>query len=356
MQFLFDLIEEKSPGAVPLFLAVRGSHAYGTNIEGSDIDYTGVFCQSIDNLLSLSKCDQINDAKSDIVIYEIEKFLSLLVKNNPTVLEILNIPEDCVIYKDPIFDIILNKKNEFITKGCMLSFGGYAREQISKAKGQDKKQNWEKSRVSRKLPIDFCYLIDGYSSLPLSTYLSKNGIDQEKCGLSKVSNASNLYSLYIGDSFRGVSFEKSNDIRLSSIPKGSNFVGNVSYNKDGYVKHCIDYKSYQTWIKERNDQRWIDVESHGQKIDGKNMLHCRRLISMAKEICSGKGIIVRRPDYEYLISIRKGQVDLQTLIDQTNSDILECDILFKTSNLPDRVDLNFVSDLLVKFRKTVYNL
>ena len=36
---LFRFIEEKTPGAKPLLLVIRGSHAYGTNIETSDTDY-----------------------------------------------------------------------------------------------------------------------------------------------------------------------------------------------------------------------------------------------------------------------------------------------------------------------------
>lgn len=36
-------ITEKCPGAKPLFIAIRGSHAYGTNIPESDIDYSGVY-------------------------------------------------------------------------------------------------------------------------------------------------------------------------------------------------------------------------------------------------------------------------------------------------------------------------
>ena len=36
---LFNLIEQKSPGSIPLYLVIRGSHAYGTNLPTSDIDY-----------------------------------------------------------------------------------------------------------------------------------------------------------------------------------------------------------------------------------------------------------------------------------------------------------------------------
>lgn len=375
MDQLTSLIELKSPGAVPLFLVRRGSHAYGTNIETSDVDYAGVFCQSENDILGMSYVEQINDDNNDIVIYEIRRFLELLMKNNPTVLELLNTPKDCIIYKHSAFDKILEKRDMFVTKGCMYSFGGYARDQISKARGQDKKQNWEKNRIVRKQPIDFCYLlvdelrhrIIGVKTMPLVEFFDMSKMDNRYCGLSKVPHGRDIYALYYdweaedGDSeslhgFRGISFENSNDIRLSSIPEGlhSMFVGYISYNKDGYTKHCQDYKSYQTWISERNEQRWIDVKSHNQKIDGKNMMHCVRLITMAKEIASGMGVLVRRPDFEYLIKIRRGQIDLKTLIDQAELDIKECDVLFKSSTLPEKIDIYEVNNMLINIRKIIY--
>ena len=383
---LFNLIQEKSPGSKPLYLVIRGSHAYGTNVETSDTDYAGVFIQSIDDILGNKYKEQINDDNNDIVIYEIKRFLELLGSNNPTVMELLNTPEDCVVYKDPIFDLVLNDKEKFITKMCAKSFGGYAKQQISKAKGQDKKQNWEKDKVTRKTPLDFCYLHLGEKSVSLKDYLDKNNLDQKFCGLSNVPHSRDTYALFydrMSDfkysdkrpkwekflsnlfnkvkslEFKGISFENSNDIRLSSIPKGlpkSYFIGHISYNKDGYSQHCKDYLSYQEWIKKRNESRWVDVKSHGQKIDGKNMMHCKRLMEMAKEIGEGKGIIVRRPNAKELISIRKGEVDLQTLINNVEKEISEVDKLFANSSLPDSIDSDFINQLIVKIRKEIYNL
>lgn len=385
-QELFSLIGSKSPGSLPLFLVIRGSHAYGTNVETSDVDYAGVFIQPMEDILGNNYKEQINDDKNDIVIYEIRRFLELLGTNNPTVLELLNTPKDCIIYKHPVFDLVLNNKEKFITKICSKSFGGYAKQQISKAKGQDKKQNWEKDKVTRKTPLDFCYLHIGEKSVSLKDYLDKNNLDQKFCGLSNVPHSRDTYALFydrMSDfkysdkrpkwekflsnlfnkvkslEFKGVSFENSNDIRLSSIPKGlpkSYFIGHISYNKDGYSQHCKDYLSYQEWLEKRNESRWIDVKSHGQKIDGKNMLHCKRLIEMAREIAEGKGINVRRPNAKDLIAIRKGEVDLQTLIDSVEKDIIIIDNLFENSNLPDYVDNELITNLIIKIRKQIYTL
>lgn len=148
---------------------------------------------------------------------------------------------------------------------------------------------------------------------------------------------------------------ESNSLRLSSIPKGQTPICYIVYNKDGYTAHCKDYKSYQEWLENRNEQRWVDVQSHSQKIDGKNMMHCRRLLEMAREIGEGQGIKVRRPNREYLISIRKGEVDLESLINQAEQDIIEIDEIFRNSDLPDSVDPNLIHKLLVRIRKQFYS-
>jgi hypothetical protein len=154
----------------------------------------------------------------------------------------------------------------------------------------------------------------------------------------------------------GLNVAESNALRLSSIPKGETPICNIFYNKDGYSQHCKEYKEYQEWLENKNEARWVDVKSHGQKIDGKNMMHSKRLMSMAREIAEGKGINVRRDDAEYLISIRRGAIDLQTLIDEVESEIVEIDKIFEESDLPDSVDQKFVDELLIKIRKSIYKL
>lgn len=390
---LIKLIEEKSPGAKPLYLVIRGSHAYGTNVETSDTDYAGVFIQSMEDILGNKYTEQINDDTNDTVIYEVRRFLELLASNNPTVLELLNTPEDCIIYKDPAFDLILNDSDKFITKICAKSFGGYAKQQISKAKGQNKKQNWEKDKVTRKEVLDFVYVIEGEKSIPWKVW-NNDKYEEKFIGVVNVPNARDIYAVYydtdaylcfsesvseetrnvyknirkelglaMGFGYKGlvktgegINSAESNQLRLSSIPKGETPICNITYNKDGYTQHCNDYKSYQTWLDQRNESRWVDVKSHGQKIDGKNMLHCKRLMEMAKEIAKGEGINVRRPNTKELIAIRKGEVDLQTLINNVEKEIIEVDKLFANSELPDSIDNEFINNLIVKIRKQIYKL
>jgi len=394
-----DFIEQKAPGSKPLLIVVRGSQAYGTQLPTSDTDYAGVYIQPIEDIMGFGYKEQINDDKNDTVFYELKRFLELLASNNPTILELMNTPEDCIIYKDPAFDQILEHRDKFITKVCAKSFGGYAIQQIKKAKGQDKKQNWEKDKVTRKDVLDFVYVIEGEKSIPWKVWNSGENsqryiYDEKFCGIVNIPNARDVYAVYFdersalchsesyGEEFRnnlkeklkseglpmgygykglvktgeGANLAESNSLRLSSIPKGETPICTITYNKDGYTSHCSDYKSYQTWLENKNDQRWVDVKAHGQKIDGKNMMHCRRLLEMSREIAEGKGIVVRRENAQELIAIRKGEVDLQSLIDRAEEDILTIDELFKNSSLPESVDKDFVNQILVSIRKQFYNL
>jgi len=340
-----------------------GSHAYGTNIEGSDVDIKGVYIQSPEDVLKRGYQEQVNINK-DETYYEIRRFVELCCTGNPTMLELLYSPEDCILFKDPVFDQLIEDRHKFLSKSCRYSFGGYAYAQIEKAEGLEKKMNWEKGRTERKSILDFCYVILPAGSTPLKTFLGYQrdmfSTNQMYYGVAKINNARDLYYIYPskGDlDYHGICNEEesSNELRLSSIPVSETLKGTVmSYNKDGYMEHCKDYKSYQDWLKNRNQQRYVDTEEHGQKIDGKNLLHCYRLLETGIEIAELETINVRRPNAEFLIEIRKGKHDLDKLLDEAKIKVDKLSDVFKSSKLPETVDRGYFMSLLVKIREEYY--
>ena len=418
-----DLINSRSKGSIPLFIVIVGSQAYGTNVASSDYDFAGVFMQSKEDIYGLNYIEQIeidekknkedfgNKEKDDAVFYEVKRFLQLLQTANPTVLSILFSPEDCIIYKHPMFDVLLDKKNDFVTKKCKNSFAGYAIAQCRKAKGLNKKQNWEKDKVARKDVLDFCYVIEGPKSIPFKVWNEYKGYDEKFCGVVNVPNARDLYAVYydydayncfsdkladghkelnkirviesgkpMGFGYKGlvktgasftidgkdlielseglykkVNYGESNQLRLSSIPKGETPICNIVYNKDSYTTHCKDFSEYQEWLKNRNEARYVETQEHGQKIDSKNIMHLVRLLRMSREIAENKEFIIRRPDAEYLKSIRRGEVGLQEIIDWAEEEILSIDELFLQSDLPSNVEKEFINKLLINLRKNIYN-
>lgn len=341
-----------------IFKALVGSHSHGTDTPESDFDYSGVYVQDNDDILSYGY-EEYLQVNKDEKYFEVKRFLDLLMVANPAALELLFAPKDCVMLISPHFELIYENRYMFLTKKCYNTFAGYAKTQIQKSKGTDKKINWEAQRVIRKTPLDFCYVEFGGKSVPLMRYLGALGLKQENCGLVKLNHMDNCYSMYYDHwgehKFKGIIGENSNELRLSSIPK--EFADNAHtvvlyYNKNGFSTHCKDWKSYQTWLSERNLNRFHTNISHGQLYDSKNISHCYRLVSVAKEIALYRELFVRRTeDVDYLLQIKRGEVPLDQIINNVENDIKGLKELYDNSNLPDDVDKEFVKKLLLKIRK-----
>lgn len=143
------------------------------------------------------------------------------------------------------------------------------------------------------------------------------------------------------------------DLIMTAIPEDVDalLLAIVQYDLDGFQAHCREYNAYQTWLKERNEQRYVDVENHGQKIDGKNLMHCYRLIQMAREIATEHKLIIERPNRQELLDIRHGKYDLQSLLTKAEDQIEEIKELFKHSDLPDNVNKDVVNNILIDIRK-----
>ncbi len=113
-----------------IFLAVGGSHAYGTNVETSDIDLRGVCHNTTESLIGLSPFEQVIDNKTDTTIYAFNKFVKLLTNCNPNVIELLGCnPEHYLMMSESGKELINNRKM-FLSKKAISSFGGYARQQL----------------------------------------------------------------------------------------------------------------------------------------------------------------------------------------------------------------------------------
>jgi hypothetical protein len=141
---------------------------------------------------------------------------------------------------------------------------------------------------------------------------------------------------------------------LSSVEKGQEVIATIIYNKDGYTKYCKDYKEYWDWVEKRNEDRYNTNQEHGKGYDSKNMMHCIRLTRMAIEIAEHKKVIVKRPDAEELLRIRNGEAEYDDLLNEAETSIKLLDDLYVKSNLPDKIDPEFVNQILINFRKKYY--
>ena len=116
-----------------ILLAVGGSHAYGTNIEGSDIDMRGICLNDTDAILGMgSSFEQYEDRKTDTVVYTATKIIKLLANCNPNIIEMLGCKDEHYIIKNDLGKLILDNKELFLSKKAYYTFSQYAKDQLNR--------------------------------------------------------------------------------------------------------------------------------------------------------------------------------------------------------------------------------
>ena len=398
-------IEEKGMIA---YKYMAGSYSQNLYTEGvSDIDFHGVYFTDFTKLIGLGNDyeEEISDEKHDETYHEFGKWMTLLSKGNPNALESLFVPEQMVVGEvHPAIQEVLKNRDKFVSKEVVKSLSGYAFNQIKKARGLGKKI--VNPVTERKDVLDFCYTFKNQGSQPIKEFLAENHLDQRYCGVVNIPSMKDTYGVYydwaayfkfenidwycidfgiggpkhpfdkfISDAdaknikeriknkeffkYSGIVYpediEKSNEIRLSSIPKGERPICFMTYNKDAYTCHCREYKEYQEWVEKRNQKRYSKAVEAGY--NQKNMCHCVRLLTMAKEISEGKGFnLWRTDDRDFLMGIKNGDYTYEYLIEYSEKLLADVNENLPKSDLPDEVDKDFVNDLLVKCRMEYYDL
>ena len=80
----------------------------------------------------------------------------------------------------------------------------------------------------------------------------------------------------------------------------------------------------------------------------KHGMHLIRLLRMGTEILSGKGVLVKRPDAEELVSIRRGDRSYDDLLEEAEKLDAECGRLFDISPLPNKPNTKKLNALCVE--------
>src|SRR5262249_40131444 len=107
-----------------IYRCVVGSRAYGLAQEGSDVDRRGIYLPPADVHWSLYGVpEQVADARSNEVYWELQKFLALALKANPNVLECLYTP--LVEEASPLAEELRALRAIFLSRLIYWSYGGY---------------------------------------------------------------------------------------------------------------------------------------------------------------------------------------------------------------------------------------
>ena len=111
-------------------LTLGGSHAYGMDKEGSDLDVRGIAFNQKEEILLGSDFEQVVNVATDTTIYSFNKMLQLLTSNNPNTIEILGCKPEHYLHLSDIGQELLDNRKMFLSKVCIHTFGGYADSQL----------------------------------------------------------------------------------------------------------------------------------------------------------------------------------------------------------------------------------
>jgi hypothetical protein len=335
-----------------LLKCISGSRAQQLHSATSDTDIKGIFVLPQRKLFGFGNVPQLSNETNDEVYYEIGRFLELLSKNNPNIMELLGTPEQSVLFRHPLMSLI--KTEDFLSKLCKDTFAGYAATQVRKAKGLNKKIH-RPIDEKKKTVLDFCFVVEGNGSISLSEWLHHRGYHQENCGLTNLPHFKDVYLLYHHETLRGViSGEQANDVQLSSIPRDISPLAVMNFNKDGYSVYCKEYYEYWEWVTKRNEERYQNTLTHGKNYDAKNMMHTFRLLSMAEEIAVEHKVIVARTDRDFLLEIRSGKFEYEDLLKMVAEKLERIELLYLQSDLPDMPDEKKAEEILIQIREKFY--
>ncbi len=94
----------------------------------------------------------------DITIYSIVKYFSLLMENNPNIVDSLFVPRECVLHTTQIGEMVREKRRIFLHKGCYHKFRGYSFSQLHKMKGKNPEPGSKRAKLREKYGADVKFM------------------------------------------------------------------------------------------------------------------------------------------------------------------------------------------------------
>ena len=296
-----------------------GSHAYGLNTPESDIDFRGVaipppaYFHGFLNRFAQAELK----GDPDVVVYDIRKFMSLAAEGNPSVLELLFVDTPDVIHMTDEGMCLRENREQFLSQKVKHTFSGYAMQQL------------------KRIATHRRWLLEPPTHKP-----TRGEFDLLETSVLDASLRGAINSLVDGE-------EKYTDDHLHQMFGGA--IMGVYERERRYHNALREWENYQRWLKTRNPERAANEAKFGY--DTKHAMHLVRLMRMCREILTRGTVVVKRPDREELLAVRRGAWKYETLIQWAIDQDVDLDRVQAESLLPhdpNRVDLDYLCQQLVE--------
>jgi predicted nucleotidyltransferase len=296
-------MEKNEVEARTIFLTTVGSHAYGMATATSDEDEAGVMVPPLNYYLSTQRFEQFQGFGKDKVIYDFIKVISLLIQNNPNILDLLYM--DPKFYKviTPYWQTVVDNRKLFLSKKAKHTFSGYAFAQLKRI---ERHRKWFIDPPEK--PSRTEYGLAEHEGIPQTTVNALASIPAE----------------YFSDEYK----EK------------------IRQEKEYYFAKK-NWDNYKEWEANRNKVR-AETEKKFL-LDTKHAAHLVRLISMAEEILTTGDVHINRAgiDADTLLAVRNGEWTYEKVLEWSAEKEKSLEEMYEKSTLPYSPDIKKI-DILCK--------
>jgi len=315
---VLEYVKEKiEPYGELLYLTTHGSHLYGTNTPESDKDYVGIFLAKPEYYLGfknveevdLSIVDKDEDGRNtkdavDIKVYELKKFLHLLMQVNPNIVDLYFSWTNArvVLYNNGVMNVFFNHPEWFLNKRILKSFYGYAKSQLKK--GRNKPENFK-------------------NLLKFQEFL-------------KAKNPDDVLGAY------------KNELKEQGYKVDEKFVqvSNLTFPFNFFVKKVLRMVEEKLESASHRRKQWLE-----KGYDAKFFLHLVRLLDEVKELCENKKLVFPLKNREFYLEIRSGKFTLEELEEMMEQKFEEFKELEQKCDLPSKANVKRVEEEFMKIVK-----
>lgn len=318
---------DKNLGNNIIILTLGGSHAYGTNNDGSDLDIRGCALNSKMQILTNEKnFEQFINVETDTTIYAFNKLVTLLSNTNPNTIEMLGNKPEHYFYVSSIGQELIDNAHLFLSKRACYSFGGYANQQLyrlnQKAAHQMSQSELEKHILKT---LEF-----------MQTDFTKKYTPYEDDSMK----------LYIDEAVQeGYDTEIFMDVKLHHYPLRD---------------YCSMWNELQNTVRQygKIGKRNEKAIEHG-KI-AKHSMHLIRLYMMCLDILEKERIITYREDeHDLLMDIRNGKYldsndqPIPEFFEMVNDYEKRLDYAKKNTSLPDNPNYKAINEFVASVNERI---
>lgn len=304
-----------------IYLTLSGSIGYGTNLDNSDIDLRGITIERKENTYGLQSFEQFEDTETDTVIYGLKKFVSLALKGNPNILELLGTKDEHIIYMNKYGEALRKNRELFLSKRVIYTFGNYATAQLRRlqnALARDEYPQEEKERhILNTINNQMNHFSSNYKEFPngsIKLYIDKSDKQEKE---TEILMDINIDKYPLRD-FSSIYSEMNNIVR--------------------------DYDKLNHRNRKKDDGKLL-----------KHAMHLIRLLIMGTEILKTHEINTYRvEEHDLLVDIRKGKYsydELFGLVELYDFNFKEASV---NTTLPKEPNEEQVEELLISLYEEYY--